>query len=479
MAVEIKSGVDASLLTVDPTSKAARVTLFDATGVAVSALDRGAKATNQPGIPIMGVNDDSLRVLRCDRFGNLVSGFDTPLLWEPIEGATLNTFRWNNAVATTMTATQAAHTGITLNATAITSITTGIILQSYKQFIRMMNSPLRLKTRLRNTMVANQSGEWGFGIPPATATTAQVDNGAFWRFNTAGTVTPVLAFNGTDVVTGSDVSASLNSANHYTYDVIVEDDRVVFLVQQVDTGAIISEQTLRLPIAQSKMFATTHLAVFYRVRNSGSAPASAGQLFITEAMVIGLDVNVNKPWQHALSGNTLNCALNPTTFAQTANYANSAAPASATLSNTAAGYTTLGGQWQFAAVGSAETDFALFGFTVPVGYQLCVTNLHIEAYNMGAASATSPTLLQWGLGVNYSTINLSSGVGFRKAIGNMSLPIGAAIGAEFAKVLDVAFQEPLVTDSNRLFIVILKVANGTATASEIIRGQVDISGYFE
>jgi len=48
-----------------------------------------------------------------------------------------------------------------------------------------------------------------------------------------------------------------------------------------------------------------------------------------------------------------------------ANYANSAAPASATLSNTAAGYTTLGGQFQFAAVAGAETDYALFAYTVP------------------------------------------------------------------------------------------------------------------
>ena len=478
MAIEIKSGVDASLLTVDPTSKAARVTLYDSSGNLITVADKAAKSATQGGVPIMGVNDDSLRLLRCDRFGNLISGFDTPLLWEPIEGTTINTVRWNNAVATTMTSSQAV-TGITLNASAITTINTGIFLQSYKSFIRMMNSPIRLKTRLRSTLVANQSGEWGLGVPPAAATTAQIDNGAFWRFNSSGTITPVLAFNGADVVTGTDVSGSLNNANYYTYDVIVEDDRAVFIAQKVDDGSIVSEQTLRLPIAQSKMFAVTHLQAFFRVRNTGSAPASAGQLIITEAMVIGLDVNVNKPWQHAISQNTLNAILSPTAFTQNPNYANSAAPASATLSNTAAGYTTLGGQWQFAAVGSAETDFALFGFTVPTNYQLCVTGIHIEAYNMGAASATTPTLLQWGLAMNGSTVNLSSGGAFRKALGCMSLPTGAAIGAEFSKILDIRFAEPLITDSAKFFTVILKIPVATATASEIIRGCCDISGYFE
>jgi hypothetical protein len=42
----------------------------------------------------------------------------------------------------------------------------------------------------------------------------------------------------------------------------------------------------------------------------------------------------------------------------TANYANSAAPASASLANATAGYMTLGGKFQFAAVGGAATKYA-------------------------------------------------------------------------------------------------------------------------
>ncbi len=100
--------------------------------------------------------------------------------------------------------------------------------------------------------------------------------------------------------------------------------------------------------------------------------------------------------------------------AQTANYANTAAPASATLSNTAAGYTTLGGQWQFAAVAGAETDYALFGFQVTAAAaasankNLFITGIRIEAVNTGAAVATTATLLQWGLAVGGTAVSLAT-----------------------------------------------------------------------
>lgn len=64
---------------------------------------------------------------------------------------------------------------------------------------------------------------------------------------------------------------------------------------------------------------------------------------------------------------SMSAGRNPFTGAQLENHTNSTAPTSATLSNTAAGYTTLGGRFQFAAVAGAATDYALFGFQVPAG----------------------------------------------------------------------------------------------------------------
>ena len=47
MSVDIKSGVDSTLLSVDPISKAARVTLYDAQGNVIAIPDKTTLATTQ------------------------------------------------------------------------------------------------------------------------------------------------------------------------------------------------------------------------------------------------------------------------------------------------------------------------------------------------------------------------------------------------------------------------------------------------
>ena len=153
---------------------------------------------------------------------------------------------------------------------------------------------------------------------------------------------------------------------------------------------------------------------------------------------------------------------------QTANFANSAAPASASLSNTTAGYTTLGGKWQFAAVGGAATDYALFAYQVPANQRLWVNGVSISTVNTGAAVATTATVLEWGLGLNSTAVSLattdSSPVfGPRRiALGMQSFAIGAAIGAT---ALDTVryWENALRVDPGRYFHAILKMPVGTAT----------------
>ena len=50
----------------------------------------------------------------------------------------------------------------------------------------------------------------------------------------------------------------------------------------------------------------------------------------------------------------------PSNGTATANHANSTSPSSATLANATAGYSTLGGRFQFAAILGAATDYARF-----------------------------------------------------------------------------------------------------------------------
>lgn len=176
---------------------------------------------------------------------------------------------------------------------------------------------------------------------------------------------------------------------------------------------------------------------------------------------------------------------NPTVLegVQNGNHANSAAPSSATLSNTAAGYTTLGGKWQFAAVAGAETDYALFAYQVPATHRLWVSGVDISAINTGVAVAVTAHVLEWALGVNSTAVSLATTDAapvFAPRIlqlGTHALPIAAAVAATFGDI-SVKFASPIIVQPSRFFNVILRMPIATATISQVIRGQVNIDGLF-
>ena len=166
----------------------------------------------------------------------------------------------------------------------------------------------------------------------------------------------------------------------------------------------------------------------------------------------------------------------------TANSANSAAPVSATLSNTSAGYATLGGQWQFTAVAGAETDYALFAYQVPAiavnafNRNLLIRGIRIETYNTGAAVATTGTVLQWQIGVGATAITLATVADTavvkqsrRMPLGVQNFAVGAAIGAQ-ANTIDTKFSSPLMVEPGNYVHIILKMPLATATGSQVIRG---------
>ncbi len=466
---------------------AGRVLLYDADGNPLYRLDGEDIPTGDVvrGIHAFGIAGDVSRATTVSKFGRI----DTPnrrlLLWDPIEGATINGQRWVTT-ATTMTAVQTA-TGITLNNSALTTTTTGVALTSRSLFQRPPTSVLSYRARLRSTLVANQEGIAGLVFQASLSGTTVLgagDAGAFWKFGTDGSIRPAAWFSGSEVFLGSDIQSlpGYSASEFFDYNVQIEEDRVQFLVIQTsNTGDtyVLSEQVWRIADTQQKQFAVTHLYAYHRVRNN-SAPASAGQMFILEPQVSGLEIDHNLLFDQQLAENTMSASISPTAFTQAAQFANSAFPASATLSNTAAGYTTLGGFWQFAALASANTDYVLFGFTVPSPYRLKVRGIHISAWNTGAANAATPaTLLVWGLGVNGATANLSSGGHIRRTIGGHSIPINAAIGQAADKEIDVSYDVPLVCEPGTNFAIILRVVTGAATASQVIQGCVDVRGVFE
>ena len=177
-------------------------------------------------------------------------------------------------------------------------------------------------------------------------------------------------------------------------------------------------------------------------------------------------------------------APRPLEGAQLANHANSTSPSSASLSNTAAGYTTLGGRWQFAAVGAAATDFALFGYQVPTTHRLMIDEIAISTVNTGATVATTATILDWSLGINSTAVSLATAdsdpaYGPRRVpLGVQGLRVGDLIGYTPADIVR-RFKNPLVVEPGRFVHVIVQVPVGTATSSQVIRGDVTFGGWFE
>jgi len=485
MPFGIIGGSSGAVVDVNAASKAANALLYDAAGNPLILKNGVNLAANQAYLPVGGWSDGAGRGFRVDKYGSIRPGAETLLFRDSSEtGAVSGTpiapdlNKWSTAVSGFAVGLPLT-TGNQLAATTVTTLNAYSIATTLRQFNKMQGVPLYYRRRGRNVQVSGTISEFGFGAP--TTNTAIVPNGAFWRFGSDGTVKPCLSYNNTESL-GTDISASLNNANYYTYEIIVDDDNVNFICQDVTTGRSISEQTLQLGSASAKVWAVTHLPVFERVWNSGT-PSSAPTILFSDIYVASLDIWSNKPWSQQLGDATQGGAESyPGAFvatnSQNANYANTAAPSAATLSNTAAGYATLGGQFSFATVAGAETDYALFAFQVPAPYTLKVTGIHISSINNGAAVATTATILQWFVANNGSALSLATTGLSRTAIGMQGFQVAAAIGMT-TNELDTTFDAPLRTDGGRYFVVGLKMPIGTATASQTIRGVVGIRGYFE
>jgi hypothetical protein len=451
--------------------------LFDVNGNPIVRTKGGAYTSTDHFMPIAGLNDGVYRPVRLDRMGGQAIAKYTPMIEYMLYTAALMP-QWL-APATTMTVTHSVTSGTLLNAASGVALNTHAALVSMQAVPKTQRSPLFFRTRAR-LVKGGTNGAADIGMTTTQAPAqAELPNGFIFRYLADGSLRPLIVFNGTVVATGTDFASSIDSTRYYTWDIMVDDNSVNFVVQDATSGAIVTDQILAIGADAGRIGSLPYFFAF--ARSYVGAVANAGlatQVYVGDATAGLLDMDAEKPWSHVMAALGKGGIVNPAVaLAQLANYANSAAPVSATLSNTAAGYTTLGGQFQFAAPAGAETDFALFAFTVPTGVKLAVTGISIDTMNTGAAVATTETWMQWFAGPDAAAVTLATN-SFRTTLGNQVFPIGAAIGAQ-AQRIDAIFDTPLVTNSGRIFHLGLKIPRGTATASQIIRGIARVNGYFE
>lgn len=412
-------------------------------------------------------------------------GVDT-ILWQDVfQYTTINAGAYS-VITSTMTITQ-ANGLLNLNAGAATATGNHVVLRTWRTFPLISSGPTYLYFSAIGINQTAQNAQCDVGLGFATTTVAPTD-GVFFRWTVDGTLVGVLNNNGVETTTADLTKVSDNSRGEYL--IVLNDENVEFWIDGILRATIEAVTTY----TGHGVVQSAALPFVARLFNSGTASA-AKRLGISEFNVSLGDLNTTRLWATQMSGMELSAIQSPPGAAssQLANYANSAAPASATLSNTAAGYTTLGGQFQFAAVAGAETDYALFAYQVPAGSvtqpgkNLVVRGVWIDTVNTGAAVATTPTLLQWALGAGSSAVSLATTDSLtaagraprRIALGTQSFAVGAAIGADSGKRIDVNLDAPVIIAAGTFLHIILKMPVASATASQIIRGVVGVNGYFE
>jgi hypothetical protein len=426
------------------------------------------------------------RIESSDSF-RLRVGIDSPLFFENFTGAALNSALWNQSATTFVPITGSGF--LQLNSTSLTTTGAATLINSWRAIPVLQDGAVRIDYSMQFSaaMNANITFEGGLGIGN-TSTTAPTD-GAFFRVTGAGDWIAVLTNNSVEITSDIGVITNVSppSANtRYECAVILDVNQAYYYINNVLVAYIVAGATTSGAVASGEQ------RIFFRENNTG-VPTTAVNIKISSVSATLLDLGGNRPYRDALCGAGFNAIQGQTgaTMGSTANYANSTGPVSATLANATAGYTTLGGQWQFAAVAGAVTDYAIFAFQVPAGTvslpgkTLYITGVRIDSVNTGAAVATTATILQWGLAVGSSAVSLATAETLgtskaprRYALGMQGFVVGAAIGAQ-GPTIDTQFQSPLVVNEGEYFHVIVNCPVGTATASEIFRGTVMVNGYFE
>ena len=457
--------------------------LEDLNGKPLAALHGNPTNASQFAVPMAGVNDSNTLALRVDRSGGIATAAIQPLLSWFVEGASINT-RILATLLTTMTATQATQ-GITLNASAINTLSTNAQLNTVALLPMHMKAPALMRSRFRVTQagVANANAEYGLATVSTTLGTTANLNGAYWRMDSSG-VMPVLAFNGAVVATGTDITAAITTAggftNAYQWGLLKDDDSLTFTCQNTATGVVIARQVLQIPAGQLKAFLATHTQPYMRVWNNATAPTAGTQIIVSEWTLGLLDMTLNMSASQIMTGFGLGGETGPLNYTTTSNLANSTVTPTQVLSNTATGQAFLDGGVRFAAPAGATTDYTLFSYTVPAGYRHRTKRVLVAAKNLGAVVATTPTQIDFFLVVNATGVTLVGNT-VRKYVGTQTFPVGAVIGQganEGPLVLDFS-EGDQITEPGKVVGLCCRVTTGTATASQVIELYYTNVGHHE
>jgi len=416
-------------------------------------------------------------------------GIDTPQFYKSFTGTVVqsNVFQQNSS---TMTVAQSGGF-LRLNSGNAVASGNSANVYTYAFFSQQMTMPLYCEMDVKYSAVSLQSGVVAeFGLMNGPTGTTDPTDGAFFRYQNSSLLA-VLSYGGTSGEVIQNVDASLvpdvNSTAHYL--LAFYTDYVEYWIDDVLVARIAQ------PLSNGAPTLSPSQQMAFRLRNT-AVVASAVQLHISTCGVdLGDACSGQSAGEYAvLNGGGSWQTQDGVAQAQTAAWTNNTVPSVGTLSNTAlpsASYNTLGGLFDYNPPGGSATDYIAFAYQVPAGTNALpgknfwITDVEISLFNAGAAVATTPTRVEWGIAVGSTALSLAtpdsatSRSPKRIPLGGQTLQIGSVPG-EGAKEGNIlrTFANGIMAEPGTFVHIIMRVPVGTATASQRLQGSVGIVGSF-
>lgn len=433
------------------------------------------------------VNDPTGRLtqpLRTSTQGRMTVGQPVLLLNEIFHNTAVNSAIFTTPV-TTMTITAAAGT-LNLNASAITTLNTVARVSTYAYYPLQADFATYATWEMLLTQTPQTNNTVEAGLLVCSASTAPTD-GAFFRYDSSGSLKAVLNNNGTEFT--SVILTTPSVGVMHKYKVILENDRALFYIDSALQAVLISPTTLGMPCY------TSSLPFTVRTYNGPSAPSLAQVVKVGYAYV-GLQdaAGLGKLSQQtaAFQGRMSSQGQTGHTMGSTALYTNSLAPSAGTaMTNTAAGPATgLGGQASVLPTLTASTDGILFTYLNPVptsaipGKTLYITGIKIQGM-VTTVLAGGPVYYFYSLAYGHNAISLATTEAAttkaprRVPLGIETYAATAAVGTLGSQNgVYMAFNSPIAVNPGEYVQIVAKNV-GTVTTTGVITVLAAVDGYWE
>jgi hypothetical protein len=391
-----------------------------------------------------------------------------------------NRWVWVNMLSSTMDIASAAGANVAIN--TVSSLTSN---GSYGSVISVrsippLDSPLTATFVVKaSTASANSFISFGLGNPTFILPTTLSPVGAYFVINgtTSSLTTRVVGPSFSGVTTSSTLVSALDTTAYYTYRIsIINRSQIRFLVELGTT--LVSDTTVSLPSTEPYIAVggTVTLYAFVHVYND-AAVGTAPVVRLSSTVIEYNDSAKGKTLAEQRAGTGMVAHLIP--YSHTGNTAVAeSAPGGGVPSNSSALYSTLGGEYLATVATSSETIRGIFGYLVPIGQTLYITNITLPQYSVSTTLGSTLSIHDWFINFNTLSSAFSSSVGSRIALGTFSAASSAAAGTIFnGSALVYNFPTPLVVQGGKYVVLAVKYRSSPNTGA--IRGCCQINGYYE